>query len=371
MDVPVKFYKNQFVVDSTYGTSSVSSELYLSTYCHVKYIGTPSAGASEEFINDQKTGKVKVQVTLRFATGVDFTDSFSMEGAYFNIYSIHIIGRREFLVIRGESRDDQSDVPGNYKTSLMPFGDFFEPILIGGNYPNQYLYMKDYSKMSVYWDKNVSNRYPVVRYAEFYSDSEKLGDVTLIGFPLATDVNGVQTVEGISLRQNVLLNVENTYAGLCTKLKIGVRNYMRCQLKFWNGSVYLPYVYEQDLVIEPQAIKWRTNSLALIGPVDVNTSSSTEKNKVRSNDHQDWKLTIKDPAIYSTVKYGLKYRRYDNTINKGEEIIINDAGIDWLDYIPVIKIKDTEPTTYTVKFEAYIIGKPEDARIFTCEIENG
>lgn len=371
MDVPVKFYKNEFVINSTIGTTSVSSELYLSTYCHVKYIGTPSAGASEEFLNDQKTGKVKVQITLRFASGVDFTDSFFMEGAHFNIYSIHIIGRREFLVIRGESRDDQSDVPGNYKTSLMPFGDFFEPIIIGGNYTHQYLVIKDYPKMGVYWDKNVEGRYPVVRYAQFYSDSEKLGDVPIIGFPLATYQDGVQTVEGISLSETVQLDIQNTYAGLCTKLKIGVRNYMRCELKLWDGSVYIPYVYEQDLVIHPLGIKWRTNSLEPIGPVDVKTSSSTEINKVRSNDHQDWKLTFKDPTIYSTMKYGFRYRRVGNTIKKGEELIINDAGTDWADYVPVIKIKDTEPTTYTVEFEAYMIHDISDVRVFTCEIENG
>jgi len=118
MDIPVKFYRNNSVVDD-FGATSLDAELFLSTYCHVKYIGTPSAGASEEFINDQKTGKVKVEITTRFVAGIDFDDFFELEEASFNIYSIHIIGRRQSLVIRGESRDDQSDVPGKIQKTLF------------------------------------------------------------------------------------------------------------------------------------------------------------------------------------------------------------------------------------------------------------
>lgn len=355
MDVPVNFYKNEFVIDAD-GAASVSSALYLSTYCHVKYIGTPSAGASEELLNDQKTGKVKVQITLRFATGVDFDDTFSMEGGNFNIYSIHIIGRREFLVIRGESRDDQSDVPGKYKAKF-PFGDLLSPITISAPETPVTLTIKDYEQMAVNYSTD-----PLISSAALYSDNSLIGTVTLAGTTKSVGgvVQGYKIIPGTG---------ETALTASFSSIEIGVRNFVRFTVKIWDGAAYQSYQYEQDVTIS-QAKGWQDDLFPLAGPVDVKTSSSIEDNKVRANDHQDWRLTIKDPSLYSNVKYGLKYRRVGTTITKGAESITNDAGTAWGDYVPVIKIKDTEPTTYTVMFEAYI-NSPADAKQFTCEIQNG
>ena len=73
-----------------------------------KYIGTPSAGASEERIQEQRTGKIKAEIRCRYFTGVKFEDVIYFEGGKFRIYSIQYEGRHEVLKIRAELRDDDT-----------------------------------------------------------------------------------------------------------------------------------------------------------------------------------------------------------------------------------------------------------------------
>lgn len=77
-------------------------------WCEVKYIGTPSAGASEDRTEDQRTGKVKIEAKMRFRDDIEHTDAIVYMGGIFDIYSIQERGRDEFIVIRGESRDDDT-----------------------------------------------------------------------------------------------------------------------------------------------------------------------------------------------------------------------------------------------------------------------
>jgi head-tail adaptor len=92
-------------------------ELVNDVWANVKFIGTPSAGASEEEINDQTTGKIKIEVTCRYfglgdqqSVQLRFDDVIEFEEGIFDIYSIHIIGRKELYKIRAEYRDDLSNV---------------------------------------------------------------------------------------------------------------------------------------------------------------------------------------------------------------------------------------------------------------------
>lgn len=77
-------------------------------WCSVKYIGTPSAGASEDNINDQRTGKSKIEVEMRYRNDVSHEDIIVYMGGWFEIYSIQEGGRDETTIIRAELRDDDT-----------------------------------------------------------------------------------------------------------------------------------------------------------------------------------------------------------------------------------------------------------------------
>jgi hypothetical protein len=356
MDIPVKFYKNNSTVDE-FGATSLQAELFLSTYCHVKYIGTPSAGASEEFINDQKTGKVKVEITTRFVAGIDFDDFFELEEANFNIYSIHIIGRRQALVIRGESRDDQSDVPGKVqKTLFIPnqIGVLFEhmhfpvtyqpetdtsgePIVIeipSVNKEENWVPMYYKANQQAYID---DEHPPVISSAKMYVDgefhktlplrgTEYLHNDVFIGYrivPLPEDPpdppvdppeEPVQLLGAPSPMPKVYYSY--TIVGKNS-------NTIVCDIKAWNGKEYKSFEYRQDVTV---AGYWRYDKFArwvttvneveypYDGSINVNdevkwkTNSSQSLDKINIIKDQPWKFYLNDPFLVSNKKDGILYR---------------------------------------------------------------
>ena len=106
----VSFYRDAIVVNAT--TGEQEETLYAvkeNRWGSVKYIGSPSAGSSEEEINDQRTGKMKIEVQCRFFSGLRFEDWIEFEGGKFRIYSIQTLGRNEGYSLRAELRDDDTD----------------------------------------------------------------------------------------------------------------------------------------------------------------------------------------------------------------------------------------------------------------------
>lgn len=79
-------------------------------WVNIKFIGSPSAGASEEVIDDQVVGKVKIEVMSRYISGLRFDDVLLYNDCEFQVYSIQTIGRKEGMRIRAELRDDMDFV---------------------------------------------------------------------------------------------------------------------------------------------------------------------------------------------------------------------------------------------------------------------
>ena len=111
----VSFYRDATVIDATTGeqTNQVQT-IKENRWGSVKYIGSPSAGSSEEELNDQRTGKIKIEVVCRFFSGLRFEDWIQFEGGRFRIYSIQTLGRNEGYSLRAELRDDD--------TPMLPTG---------------------------------------------------------------------------------------------------------------------------------------------------------------------------------------------------------------------------------------------------------
>lgn len=107
LDRRVHFGRAITYVDPDYGGKDI---VYTYTskdvWAKVVFFGTPSVGASEAVMNDQATGKVKVEVFVRYMTDIKFEDFIVFKGKFYEIYSIQVIGKREFLVLRAEWRDD-------------------------------------------------------------------------------------------------------------------------------------------------------------------------------------------------------------------------------------------------------------------------
>lgn len=83
---------------------------YENVYVNVRFVGSPSAGASEEVVDDQVVGKVKIEVMSRYISGIKFDDVIIYNNCEFQIYSIQTIGRKEGMKIRAELRDDMDFV---------------------------------------------------------------------------------------------------------------------------------------------------------------------------------------------------------------------------------------------------------------------
>ena len=105
----VDFYEPEEVIDPVTGARSSTDTLKRgNVWSNISYIGSPSAGASEEVVNDQLTGKIKIELICRFFPGVTFEDYIMYNGGRFEIYSIQIIGRRQAYKLRAELRDDNT-----------------------------------------------------------------------------------------------------------------------------------------------------------------------------------------------------------------------------------------------------------------------
>jgi head-tail adaptor len=105
----ISFYRDATVIDPATGeqTNQVQT-IKENRWGSVKYIGSPSAGSSEEELNEQRTGKIKIEVVTRFFSGLRFEDWISYEGGKFRIYSIQTLGRNEGYSLRAELRDDDT-----------------------------------------------------------------------------------------------------------------------------------------------------------------------------------------------------------------------------------------------------------------------
>jgi len=105
----VSFYRDAITVDTLSGEQVEEVQtIKENRWGSVKYIGSPSAGSSEEEINEQRTGKIKIEVVCRFFSGLRFEDWIQFEGGKFRIYSIQTLGRNEGYSLRAELRDDDT-----------------------------------------------------------------------------------------------------------------------------------------------------------------------------------------------------------------------------------------------------------------------
>lgn len=105
----VSFYRDATVIHPQTGEQELEVQtIKENRWGSVKYIGSPSAGSSEEELNDQRTGKIKIEVVCRFFSGLRFEDWIEFEGGRFRIYSIQTLGRNEGYSLRAELRDDDS-----------------------------------------------------------------------------------------------------------------------------------------------------------------------------------------------------------------------------------------------------------------------
>jgi hypothetical protein len=104
----VTFYRVAIVVNTATGEKESSSSILAgSRAAKIRYIGTPSAGASEDFNDDQVTGKAKIEIECRHFTGLRFEDFVVWQGMTFQVYSIQKFERDRFYRVRAEMRDDQ------------------------------------------------------------------------------------------------------------------------------------------------------------------------------------------------------------------------------------------------------------------------
>ena len=79
-------------------------------WASIGFVGSPSAGSSEEEIENQRTGKMKIEVTCRWYSDLrlKFGDVIEWGGARFAIYSIQLVGKKQGYVLRAELRDDDT-----------------------------------------------------------------------------------------------------------------------------------------------------------------------------------------------------------------------------------------------------------------------
>jgi hypothetical protein len=121
----ISFYRETLSIDE--GTSfevKTIKTLAKDVWAEVRFVGTPSAGASEDFIDGQITGKIKLEIFCSYIPGIKFEDFCVFKGGRYDIYSIQVTGNKVGLVIRAELRDDNT-----YGEILNPHKDidaFFE-----------------------------------------------------------------------------------------------------------------------------------------------------------------------------------------------------------------------------------------------------
>jgi hypothetical protein len=100
-------YRKTMVINS-FGDAVYSSSVWKQgVRCKVMHLGTPSAGASEYSDDSQEVGEMKIEFKCRYISGLQFNDLAYYNGAYFNVYSILPIGKREGMRVRAYWRDSQ------------------------------------------------------------------------------------------------------------------------------------------------------------------------------------------------------------------------------------------------------------------------
>lgn len=113
-DQKISIWRPVSTVNEENGSKEFVPELVIErAWGSVKFIGTPSAGASEDKINDQRTGKIKIEVFMRYVKGVQFDDFIVYRGGHYEIYSIQLTDANSVLVLRAELRDDYTWSIGN------------------------------------------------------------------------------------------------------------------------------------------------------------------------------------------------------------------------------------------------------------------
>jgi hypothetical protein len=373
MNVPVSFYRNSIVVDE-YGSQNKQIAFYKKAFCTVKYIGTPSAGASEEFINDQKTGKVKVELAMRFFPGLDFDDIFEMEGATFNIYSIHIVGRQKFLTIRGESRDDESQVVGKYHSDYS-FARIFDTLeLPGVSQSATFTYDEfggaDFS-VPVY-----CNTVKLYRDGLMISSGVVSGEAVQVGgvtfYKVKPGVGDDPFEFEFTTPQNEPFREGELVVDPSTNLILYYGPHYKVRLMLRHGDVTTEY--DQEITLDIGNVSWRfANTTVDIEPA-MKSSSHLNYNYARLNDHQDYSFSMKYPELYMTSNGPLKYRRTSTSITKvGSGSVVNDAGIAYGDKLIVKKI--SEAGEYELSFRATFkdplaagFNESADSRVFVLRL---
>lgn len=107
----IDFVRRSTTINSTTGEQTLTeSSIRSGVWANIGYVGSPSAGSSEEESNDQRIGKMKIEVVCRFFTGLRFEDIIEFNTGRFRIYSIQIMGKNAGYKLRAELRDD--DTPG-------------------------------------------------------------------------------------------------------------------------------------------------------------------------------------------------------------------------------------------------------------------
>tara|TARA_R110002153_G_scaffold273277_2_gene443650 strand:- start:342 stop:2030 length:1689 start_codon:yes stop_codon:yes gene_type:complete len=119
----ISFYREVSTVNANGEKTKQLTILKQNVSAEFKYIGTPSAGASEEQIQEQRTGKIKAEIRCRYIKNIKFEDLVYFEGGKFRIYSIQYEGRHKAIKLRAELRDDDTyfGLPSDDYDFLPPY----------------------------------------------------------------------------------------------------------------------------------------------------------------------------------------------------------------------------------------------------------
>lgn len=119
----ISFYREVLSIDSNGEKVKNLQIIKQGVSAEFKYIGTPSAGASEEQIQEQRTGKIKAEIRCRYFKNIKFEDLVFFEGGKFRIYSIQYEGRHKAIKLRAELRDDDTyfGLPSDDYDFLPPY----------------------------------------------------------------------------------------------------------------------------------------------------------------------------------------------------------------------------------------------------------
>jgi head-tail adaptor len=112
LDRKIDFGRTRLVIDQETGEKTEEfSYTRKGVWARVDFFGTPSVGASEQVLSDQTTGKVKIEIFVRFFSDIVFEDFVVYKNKFYEVYSIQVVGNREFLAVRAEWRDDYNPTP--------------------------------------------------------------------------------------------------------------------------------------------------------------------------------------------------------------------------------------------------------------------